>query len=96
MTSTRVTLCVTVSLTDAWFIFEIFLGFINTPSPIGSMTSVRSALDLVGKVIVGRLSDTMGRFPALNLGVLASMMGTTLFGTMDSLNGLWLAMLPGG
>ena len=59
------------------------------------MTSVRSALDLVGKVIVGRLSDTMGRFPALYLGVMASMAGTILFGTIDSLSGLWLAMLPG-
>ena len=28
---------------------------------LGSMTSVRSALDLVGKVVVGRLSDTLGR-----------------------------------
>jgi len=61
---------------------------------VGSMTSTRSALGLVGGVIVGRLSDHYGRRSALVLGLLAGIMSTIIFGLVDSLQGLWLSMLP--
>jgi hypothetical protein len=58
------------------------------------MTSCRSALGLVGGVVVGRLSDSVGRKAAILLGLVAGITGTLLFGSMDSLSGLWLSMLP--
>lgn len=61
---------------------------------MGYMTSCRSALGLVGGVVVGRLSDSVGRKAAILLGLVAGIAGTFLFGSMDSLSGLWLSMLP--
>mmetsp|Transcript_20403 Transcript_20403/g.40476 ORF Transcript_20403/g.40476 Transcript_20403/m.40476 type:complete len:572 (+) Transcript_20403:71-1786(+) len=61
---------------------------------VGSMTSTRSALGLVGGVLVGRLSDSWGRKGAISLGLASGMVGTAVFGSLDSLGGLWLSMLP--
>jgi MFS family permease len=61
---------------------------------VGSMTSARSALGLIGGVVVGRLSDSHGRKCALVLGLVAGIVGTVIFGAMDSLAGLWLSMIP--
>lgn len=78
----------------------------------GSMTSVRSALTLVGTAIIGRLSDkngtilartlgtlgkgsiASGRRACLHLGTIASLAGLIISVTMDSLQGLWLSMIP--
>ena len=43
---------------------------------LGSMTSARSALSLVGGVLVGRLSDGVGRKPAVLLGLAGGLAGT--------------------
>lgn len=61
----------------------------------GSMTSVRSALGLVGGIVVGRMSDQMGRFPALVVGAAASMSSTMLFAVATDQQGLWISMVPG-
>ena len=43
---------------------------------------------------MGRLSDHYGRRSALVLGLLAGILSTIIFGLVDSLQGLWLSMLP--
>lgn len=59
----------------------------------GSMTSVRSALSLGGGVVMGRLSDQLGRFPAIMAGCLAYLASTLIFLSWDSLSGLWAALV---
>ena len=78
----------------------------------GSITSVRSALTLVGTAIVGKLSDkngtilartlgtlgkgstASGRRACLHLGTIASLIGLVISVTMNSLQGLWLSIIP--
>jgi len=77
------------------------------------MTSVRSALSLIGTAVVGRLSDKngsilartlgsvgknsveSGRRACLYLGTLASLIGLAIAVTINSLQGLWMSMIPG-
>ena len=61
---------------------------------LGSMTSARSALGLVGGVAVGKFSDACGRRAAVLVGLAAGLAGTVVFGLVDSLEGLWLSMIP--
>ena len=59
----------------------------------GGQTSLRSALGLVGASLVGRLSDTIGRVPMLWVGLLATFGGLSINMTMDTLEGMWLAIV---
>jgi MFS family permease len=61
---------------------------------IGSMTSASSLLRLVGAMVVGRLSDTMGRRAMLWLGVLGCGLSLLIAATIDSLVGMWLSAIP--
>ncbi|KAL7428236.1 hypothetical protein ACHAXH_002909 [Discostella pseudostelligera] len=67
----------------------------------GSMTSVRSALGLIGTALVGRLSDengnkssASGRRACLYMGTVATLVGLTISASINSLRGLWLSMIP--
>lgn len=74
---------------------------------LGSMTSARSALSLVGSALVGRLSDSdsgwlarvigggSGRRACLYVGSAATMAGLAIAAGTDSILGLWLSMIPG-
>ena len=60
----------------------------------GSMQSLRSGLTLAGNMIVGRLSDRMGRKFALWLGVAASLMTCVLNYQTESIEQMRIAMIP--
>jgi MFS family permease len=60
----------------------------------GSLTSGRSLLQLVGSAAVGRLSDR-GRMSCLYLGTVASLIGLIITAVTFSIQGMWLAMIPG-
>lgn len=60
----------------------------------GSMQSARSALSLVGSVVVGRMSDQLGRFPVLWIGITSSLVSYCITFSSQSLTGMWLAMIP--
>ena len=80
----------------------------------GTMTSVRSALGLVGTAVIGKLSDKNGSFLAISLGSLgtstyngpsgrraclylgtiATLIGLAVSLFMNSMLGLWLAVIP--
>merc|ERR1719440_955317 len=60
----------------------------------GGQTSLRSALNLVGASLIGRASDTVGRVPMLWVGIFATLSGLGINYTMDSLEGMWLALIP--
>lgn len=61
---------------------------------IGSMTSASSLLRLVGAMVVGRLSDTLGRRSMLWLGLLGCVLSLGISYSVDSLRGMWLALVP--
>lgn len=60
----------------------------------GGMTSMWSGLSLVGAAVVGRASDRFGRIPMLWLGAAASLLGLAINIGMDSIEGLWYAIVP--
>ena len=61
----------------------------------GSMQSTRSALTMIGTVIVGRLSDKLGRKVVLLVGTSSSIVSYLLGLHGNSLTMLWLALIPG-
>lgn len=68
---------------------------------IGSMTSARSTLTLIGATIIGRFSDSSaldrfggGRKVFLMLGILASIVELVLSSQATSINTLWISMIP--
>lgn len=90
------------------YVFVLFTGFASTFSfaqarrdelgcgaaCIGAITSASSALRLVGAVLIGRLSDRLGRRPMLWLALFGCAMSVAISLTLDSLLGLWLSMVP--
>ena len=60
----------------------------------GGQTSLRSGLGLVGAALIGRASDRFGRIPMLWLGTAGSLMALGINGGMDTLEGMWLAIVP--
>jgi DHA1 family tetracycline resistance protein-like MFS transporter len=68
---------------------------------VGSMTSARSALSLIGSTVIGRCSDS-SRFQNLGgarrifllLGVVASALGVIMAVTAASIQALWISMIP--
>lgn len=60
----------------------------------GGQTSLRSALALVGAVLIGRASDRLGRVPMLWVGLAASLASLAISGGMDTIEGMWLAIVP--
>jgi DHA1 family tetracycline resistance protein-like MFS transporter len=68
---------------------------------VGSMTSARSALTLIGSTVIGRYSDS-SRFQNLGgarrifllLGVIAAALGVVMTVTATSIQGLWIGMIP--
>ena len=68
---------------------------------VGSMTSARSTLTLIGSTIIGRCSDSSrfqnlggGRKIFLLIGVIASALGVVMAVTATSIQGLWISMIP--
>ncbi|KAJ1462476.1 major facilitator superfamily domain-containing protein [Pelagophyceae sp. CCMP2097] len=64
------------------------------PLCIGSMTSARSALTLVGAPVMGRASDTIGRRAALLVAACATVSSATIQAHAGSIDALWVAMVP--
>ena len=69
---------------------------------LGSMTSARSTLSLVGSAVIGRWSDSTSmqayggaRKICLLVGSLATLMGLVIAANTYSLEGMWLSMIPG-
>jgi DHA1 family tetracycline resistance protein-like MFS transporter len=60
----------------------------------GSMQSFRSGLSLVGNILVGRLSDKVGRSTSLWIGVFSSLLSYIINFTGNSINAIWLSMIP--
>ena len=60
----------------------------------GGQTSMRSALALVGAVLIGRASDRLGRVPMLWVGLTASLASLAISAGMDTIEGMWLAIVP--
>ncbi len=60
----------------------------------GGQTSLRSGLTLVGASLIGRASDRFGRIPMLWIGLAATLIGLMMNLTLDSLNGMWYAIIP--
>jgi DHA1 family tetracycline resistance protein-like MFS transporter len=68
---------------------------------VGSMTSARSTLTLIGSTVIGRCSDS-SRFQNLGgarklfllLGVVASALGVVMAVTATSIQALWISMIP--
>lgn len=60
----------------------------------GSMQSARSGLSMVGLVLVGRLSDRIGRTKMMWIGLFASLFSyaTNIYGT--DMTSMWLALIP--
>lgn len=65
----------------------------------GSMTSVRSFLNLIGSVLLGRLSDGTatggGRKICLYIGTLGSFLDFIIMGTTFSIRGMWWSLVFG-
>eukprot|EP00546_Thalassionema_frauenfeldii_P014308 CAMPEP_0178914912 /NCGR_PEP_ID=MMETSP0786-20121207/11710_1 /TAXON_ID=186022 /ORGANISM="Thalassionema frauenfeldii, Strain CCMP 1798" /LENGTH=400 /DNA_ID=CAMNT_0020587915 /DNA_START=170 /DNA_END=1369 /DNA_ORIENTATION=- len=68
---------------------------------IGSMTSARSGLTLVGATLIGKLSDTRrfdrfggGRKLCLMIGIMASLVELVLSSHATSIRTLWISMVP--
>jgi len=62
----------------------------------GGQTSLRSALTLVGASLIGRASDKFGRLPMLWLGLASSLATFGITYSLDTLQGMWIAMVPSG
>lgn len=68
---------------------------------LGSMTSARSTLTLLGSAIMGKLSDSnskrfgSGRIICLYIGSFATLIGFVIGASAFSIRGLWLSMIPG-
>ena len=60
----------------------------------GSMMSTRSALSLIGSILVGRLSDKIGRIRVLWIGLISSILSYYIGYSIPSIQGMWLAMIP--
>ena len=60
----------------------------------GSMQSTRSGLSLVGSVVIGRLSDKIGRSKVLWLGVIASSCSYLILLYGSSITAMWLSLIP--
>ena len=60
----------------------------------GSMQSTRSGLTMVGTILVGRLSDKYGRIKVLWLGTIASMFSYLINLHGNSIEALWIALIP--
>ena len=60
----------------------------------GHMQSARSALTLVGSVMVGRLSDRIGRKVALYIGVIASISSNLINFSGENITTMWISMIP--
>jgi hypothetical protein len=61
---------------------------------VGGQTSLRSGLTLVGASLIGRASDQFGRIPMLWIGLAGSLTSLGINISMDSLQGMWLAIVP--
>lgn len=69
---------------------------------LGSMTSARSTLSLIGSAIIGRLSDSTAmeayggaRKICLLVGSVATLLGLLVAANTFSLQGMWISMIPG-
>lgn len=60
----------------------------------GNMQSARSALTLVGSVLVGRLSDKIGRKLALYIGLFASILSNLINLSGQNITTMWISMIP--
>jgi DHA1 family tetracycline resistance protein-like MFS transporter len=60
----------------------------------GSMQSTRSGLTLIGTMVVGRLSDKLGRQTVLYIGAVSSILSYSINYGGDSINVLWIALVP--
>jgi len=60
----------------------------------GHMQSARSALNLIGSVIIGRLSDRIGRKIALHIGLLSSISSNLINLSGENITTMWLSMIP--
>ena len=60
----------------------------------GGQTSLRSLLTLLGAALIGRASDRFGRIPMMWVGMAGSLMSYALNIGMDSLDGMWYAIVP--
>lgn len=60
----------------------------------GSMQSTRSGLTLIGTMVVGRLSDKIGRKQVLFIGAASSILSYLINFTGDSIDVLWMALIP--
>ena len=60
----------------------------------GGQTSLRSGLSLIGAALIGRASDRFGRVPMLYLGTAGSLIALGINGGMDTLLGMWIAIVP--
>eukprot|EP00544_Gedaniella_sp_CCMP2646_P003907 CAMPEP_0202480432 /NCGR_PEP_ID=MMETSP1361-20130828/425_1 /ASSEMBLY_ACC=CAM_ASM_000849 /TAXON_ID=210615 /ORGANISM="Staurosira complex sp., Strain CCMP2646" /LENGTH=442 /DNA_ID=CAMNT_0049107863 /DNA_START=53 /DNA_END=1381 /DNA_ORIENTATION=- len=69
---------------------------------LGSMTSARSTLSLMGSAVIGRWSDSTSmqahggaRKICLLVGSLATLLGLVIAANTNSLEGMWLSLIPG-
>lgn len=64
---------------------------------LGTMTSLRSTLTLIGSAIMGRLSDTqyLGRRNCLFIGIFATAFGLVIAAMTKSIEGMIWSMVPG-
>ena len=60
----------------------------------GTMSSARSGLNLLGSMLVGRLSDTMGRKWALWVGFVSSLSSYLINLSGSSIVSMWIAIVP--
>lgn len=60
----------------------------------GSMQSARSALNMIGTFMIGRLSDRLGRSKVLWIGTSASLFSYGINLYSDSITMMWLSMIP--
>jgi Major Facilitator Superfamily len=65
---------------------------------LGSITSARSAISVVGASIMGRFSDSAGgnsRKISLLIGSIATIIGMLIAVRVKSITGMWMSMIPG-
>ena len=56
--------------------------------------SARSAMSLIGSVLVGRMSDRIGRIRVLWIGLISSIVSYYIGYSVPTIEGMWLAMIP--